>query len=90
MEQTPDKALREAVQAALYGADPTQIAVRKEFIKAELERAKKLVDAGLLGGIIISELADTAGARMEMRQYGDARLLRQSAMQVLRQHATPS
>lgn len=90
MDQTPNDPLRTAVQAALYGIDPTQIAVRKEFIKAELERAKKLVDAGLLGGIIISELADAAGTRMEMRQYGDARLLRQSAMQVLRQHATPS
>lgn len=90
MDQTPNSTLRAALQAALLGVDPTQIAVRKEFIKAELERAKKLVDAGLLAGIIITELADAAGTRMEMRHYGDARLLRQSAMQVLKQHATPT
>jgi hypothetical protein len=78
-------ALHAAIQDALYGPDPNQVDARKAALKLEIDRIKRLVDAGLLGCIIVTELLDRDGTRVEMKPYGDPRLILQTASQLVRQ-----
>lgn len=80
--------MTQAIQAGLYGTNPDEIARNKLAIKAALRRAITLVDADLLGCIIITERLDQQGTRVEMTPYGNPALILQTAKQLVRQ-ATP-
>lgn len=75
-------ALRDAMRAA--PGERNEVDARKERIKAELDRAKELVDSGRLACIIVTEYLDDTQQRLQSVPYGDMRVVQQTAKNLLR------